>query len=450
METSVAERLAGLRENGVDNLVIGAPDINGNFRTKRFALGLFTKENVEIAFSDYLFAADRQEALMRPRPDFEGYFPTEASGLPDVYVRPDWELLRVLPWDTRTALVVGDFFTLDGEEVPISPRGVLKRVIKRLEGMGLHAMAGCEFEFLIFRGRPEDVRANTQSLTPFSTGPAYSYTRGAEDELVLGQVRRMIEQAGIPLEAANPEAAPGQNEITIRYANALAAADHAFLYKQFVSELLARERLTASFIAKLTRDGYGNSGHIHVSLRDDQGRPLMTTPDDQFSETTYQALSGYLSTLPEFISFYAPYVNSYRRYQTQYSLAGDNVAWGVENRSCAVRLIHAGENGTRLELRTPGSDMNPYIALAAALAGIGHGIEHGLTPPPESSGDAYQDRSINRVPSDLSKGTELLHSSKLARDWLGKEFVDYYEETRFWETEQQRLAVTDWEVDRYL
>lgn len=450
MKTSVAERLAQLRNDGVDNLVIGAPDVNGNFRTKRFSLGLFAKEDVEIAFSDYLFAADRQEALMRPRPGFSGYFPTETSGLPDVYVRPDWSLLRVLPWDPRTALVLGDFYTIDGEEVSISPRGVLKRVIKRLDDMGLQAMAGCEFEFFIFRGRPEEVRANTGSLTPFSTGPAYSYTRGAEDELVLGNVRRMIEQAGIPLEAANPESAPGQNEITIRYAEALAAADHAFLYKQFISELLAREQLTASFIAKLTRDGYGNSGHIHVSLRDSDGKPLMTTPDDQFSDTTYQALSGYLTTLPEFTSFYAPYVNSYRRYQTPYSLGGDNIAWGVENRSCAVRLIHAGAYGSRLELRTPGSDMNPYLALAAALAGVGHGIEQRLKHPDECPGDAYQDESINRVPNDLTVATRLLHDSTLARDWLGKDFVDYYEETRFWETEQHRLAVTDWEIDRYL
>ena len=450
METSVTERLAQLRNSGVDNLVIGAPDINGNFRTKRFSLGLFTKENVEIAFSDYLFAADRQEALMRPRAGFAGYFPTEAAGLPDVYVRPDWDLLRVLPWDPKTALVLGDFYTLDGEEVPISPRGVLKRVIRRLESMGLQAMAGCEFEFFIFRGRPEEVRANTRSLVPFSTGPAYSYVRGAEDELVLGSVRRFIEQAGIPLEAANPEAAPGQNEITIRYADALAAADHAFLYKQFISELLAREQLTASFIAKLTRDGYGNSGHIHVSLRDANGNPLMTAPDGDFSDTTYQALSGYLSTLPEFASFYAPYVNSYRRYQTPYSLGGDNIAWGVENRSCAVRLIHAGTHGTRLELRTPGSDMNPYVALAAALAGVGHGIEQKLQPPAACSGDAYQDESISRVPNDLTAATHLLHDSTLARDWLGSDFVDYYEETRFWETEQHRLAVTDWEVERYL
>ena len=450
MEISVAERLAQLRKNGVDNLVIGAPDVNGNFRTKRFSLGLFTKEDVEIAFSDYLFAADRQEALMRPRPGFTGYFPTEASGLPDVYVRPDWSLLRVLPWDPRTALVLGDFYTVDGEEVPISPRGVLKRVIMRLEAMGLQAMAGCEFEFFIFRGRPEEVRANTGSLTPFSTGPAYSYTRGAEDELVLGNVRRMVEQAGIPLEAANPESAPGQNEITIRYADALAAADYAFLYKQFISELLAREQLTASFIAKLTRGGYGNSGHIHISLRDSDGHPLMTAPDGQFSDTTFQALSGYLATLPEFTSFYAPYVNSYRRYQTPYSLGGDNIAWGVENRSCAVRLIHAGTHGSRLELRTPGSDMNPYIALAAALSGVGHGIEQRLKHPEECSGDAYQDESINRVPNDLTVATRLLHDSDLARDWLGKDFVDYYEETRFWETEQHRLAVTDWEIERYL
>lgn len=411
---SVADRLSQLQSSGVDTLVIGAADVNGLFRAKRFSLDLFSRENVEIAFSDYVFAADLQDAMMSPRPGYRGYFPTESLGLPDVYVRPDWDLLRVLPWDPRTALVLGDFYHRDGDEVAISPRGVLKRVIRRLEEMGLQAVAGCEYEFFIFRGNPEEVRAHPSELAPLSVGPSYSYGRGAEDEALLGIVRRMMEQAGIPVETAHPEAAPGQSEITIRYADALAAADHAFLYKQFVSELLAREGMTASFIAKLSRSGFGSSGHIHISLRDEAGEPMMVDSDGEFSETTFHAIAGFLSTLPEFTAFYAPTVNSYRRYQTPYGLAGDTVAWGIENRTCAVRLIQAGRSGSRFETRTPGADINPYIALAAALAGVGHGIECNASPPPETVGDAYQDPVVGRVPNDLQTSTMLLSNSAIA------------------------------------
>lgn len=449
-EPSIGERLSKLASSGVDTLIIGAPDVNGVFRTKRFALDLFCREDVEVAFSDYVFAADIQEELMTPRPGYQGYFPTAALGLPDVYVRPDWSLLRVLPWDTRTALVLGDFYTHGGDELAISPRGVLKRVIERLGRLGLHAMAGCEYEFFIFRGSPEDVRNHVGNLTPLSTGPAYGYGRGSDDEAILGNVRRMMEAAGIPVESANPEAAPGQSEITIRYANVLAAADYAFLYKQFVGELLARDGMTASFIAKLDKDGYGSSGHLHISLRDDSGEPQMVDLDDSLSATTHSAIGGFLETMAEFSSLYAPNVNSYRRYQSDYSFAGDTIAWGVDNRTCGVRLIHAGRNGTRLEARTPGADMNPYLALAAALAGIGHGLEQKLSSPPAVDADAYAEPGVQRVPNDLNTALGLLDNSAVARDWLGDEFVNFYVETRFWEAEQHRLAVTEWELRRYL
>ena len=447
---SHAPILDELRSAGVDTLIIGGADLNCELRAKRFELDLFSREEVEVAFSDYVFSADIAEELMTPRPSYKGYFPTAASGLPDVYVRPDWEQLRILPWDPKCALVIGDFFTHDGDELKISPRGVLRRVVERLRSLGYEPMAGSEYEFFVFRGDPETARENPASLVPLSTGRAYGHGRGAADEKALGVVRRMINAAGIPVEAANPEAAAGQSEITIRYSDAMTTADRAFLYKQFVSELLAREGLMASFIAKLDPNGYGSSGHVHMSLRDRAGQQAMLNDSGELSRAAQNAIGGFLTTMREFTACYAPVINSYRRYQMPYAFAGDTVAWGFDNRTCGLRAIQTTPGSTRLESRTPGADMNPYIALAALLAGVGHGIEQDLDAPAPIVGDAYNAAGVARVPNDLYAATELLAHSTVARDWLGDEFVDFYVETRFWEAEQHRLAMTDWELRRYL
>jgi glutamine synthetase len=444
------DRVAQLQEAGVDTLVIGAPDVNGEFRAKRFALELFSSDDVEIAFSDYLLGTDVLDEVMEPRPGYQGYFPTAATGMPDIFVRPDWSQLRRLPWDPATALVLGDFYGQDSTPVEVAPRQVLARVLSRLRMLGFEAMAGTEFEFLVFKGKLEDNRRDPGGLTPLSVGPAYSYTRAAADEVVMGSVRRMIDAAGIPVETGMTEAAPGQSEITIRYSEAMRAADNAFLYKHFLRELLDREGFTASFIAKPSVDAYGNSGHVHISLRGLDGKPAMLGEDGDLSAVTDAAIGGFLHSMRAFAPFYAPTVNSYHRYQSEYSFAGDTVAWGFDNRTCGLRVIRAGESGTRLESRVPGSDMNPYIALAATLAAIGSGIEKGMSRPAPVEADAYADRSIERAPRDLASAIGLLEDDEVAFDWLGEDFVRFYVETRAWEVEQHRTAVTEWELRRYL
>ncbi len=446
------ERLQALREAGVDTLIIGAPDTNCEFRSKRFALDLFAREEVEIAFSDYLFGCDVAEELMTPRPSYSGYFPTASTGLPDIFVRPDWKTLRVLPWAQDTAVVVGDYYTHAGSEMPMSPRGVLRRVVERVRRLGYEPMAGSEYEFMVFRAEPDRARKDPVGLDPLCYGPAYGNVRGAAEEPLLGMVRRMMDRAGIPVEAANPEAMPGQSEITLRYCDAITAADNAFLYKHFVKELLAKEGLTASFIAKYDAAGYGSSGHLHMSLRHGtaDGEPALVEENGELSRVARQAIAGFLATLREFTAFYAPFVNSYRRFQMDHSFAGDTVSWGFDNRSCSLRVMHTTPASTRIESRVPGADMNPYIALAASLAGMGHGIEKELEPPEPILGDAYARDDIERIPNDLYGAVELLDRGRIARDWLGDEFVSFYAETRFWDAEQHRLVLTPWEVERYL
>lgn len=443
-------RLRSLKSDGIDTLIIGAVDLNGRMRVKRFPLALFLdNDEVEIAISDYVFAADLEERLMVPRAGFAGYFPTAAQGVPDLLVRPDWDTVRVLPWEPGTALVMGDFHSHDGSELTVAPRTILKRVIGRLRDMGYVPMTGAEYEFLIFKGTLADAMANPSELEPLSVGPAYGYTRAALDEKYLGPLRRSIVAAGVPVEAINPEAAAGQFEITIRYDEALKTADQALHYKDFVRELLGRQGLTASFIAKYGQD-YGSSGHVHVSLRDTQGRPLMTDDDGSLSAVAYRAIGGYLHTMREMTAVYAPTINSYRRYNFDYSFAGDTVAWGLDNRTCGLRVIHTSPKSTRLESRVAGADMNPYLTLAALLSGIGAGLEKGIDPPPATHGDAYTAVGVQRVPKDLREAAELLEQSEIARDWLGDEFVDFYVETRLWEANEHRLAISDWELRRHL
>jgi len=448
-DVALHQRLHDLREDGLDTLIIGASDLNGRLRVKRFPLELFFESEVEIAFSDYVFSADIAENLMTPRSGYQGYFPTAAAGVPDLFVRPDWDQIRVLPWEPRAALVIGDFFTREGRELAIAPRAILKRVITRLHDRGFYPMTGVEYEFLIFKGDPSRPSNDPGSLTPLSTGPAYGYGRAALDEQYLGPLRRMLQGAGVPVEAVIPEAAPGQFEITIRYSDAMSSADNACLYKDFVHELLGAQGLVASFIAKYGPE-YGSSGHVHISLRDESGQPLMTDADGALSSSARHAIAGHLATVQEFTAIYAPVVNSYSRHHSEYSFAGNTVAWGIDNRTCGLRVIHTTPNSTRLECRTPGADMNPYLTLAALLAGIGHGLEKALDPPAAVTGDAYRADSIERLPHDLHSATELFSRSDVARDWLGDDFVDFYTETRMWEVQQHRMSVSDWEIQRYL
>jgi glutamine synthetase len=446
------ERLETLRDSGVDTLIIGAPDNNGEFRSKRFALDLFAREEVEIGFSDYLFSCDVAEELMTPRESYEGYFPTAATGLPDIFVRPDWNTLRVLPWDPETAVVIGDYYNHEGEEMPMSPRGVLRRVVERLQGLGYAPMAGVEYEFMVFRADPDEAHQKPVDLEPLRHGPAYGNARGAAEEPVLGMVRRMMDRAGIPVEAANPEAMPGQSEITIRFSDAMSAADNAFLYKHFVRELLAREEMTASFIAKYDPAGYGSSGHFHMSFREDSsdGAPLLLDEEGELSDVAMRAIAGFLATVKDFTAFYAPNVNSYRRFQMDHSFAGDTVTWGYDNRSCTLRVLKTTPGSTRIESRVPGADVNPYLGLAASFAGMAYGLEKKLEAPDPILGDAYAEEGIERIPNDLPSAVAALDQSELARELLGDEFVRFYAETRHWEAEQHRLAMTPWELGRYL
>jgi glutamine synthetase len=342
-----------------------------------------------------------------------------------------------------------------GGPVPISPRAVLARVVERARGMGYEPLSALELEFYLLRekaGTAHDKRA--AELVPLQERPStYGVVLGSMQEDIGSLIRNLMLDYGLPVEACNPETGPGQFEMTLRYGPSLVSSDDAFLFKSGVKEVAAQHDLLATFMAKPSSSWAGNSCHVHISLRDMQDRGVFFDPEEpeQLSVTMRHFAGGVLSTMRELTALMAPTPNSYRRY-VPYSWAGTTATWGIDNRSAGLRVIREGERGTRLEHRQAGGDANPYIATAAVLAGGLHGIANRIEPRELSFVDVYSgpDDEATRLPHDLGEAVTLLERSRAARDWFGDDFVDHYVLMKRAELEAQSVAVTDWEVARYL
>ena len=265
-------------------------------------------------------------------------------------------------------------------------------------------------------------------------------------------MRRQLALAGLPVEACNPETGPGQFELNIRYDNALKAADDAFVYKHSVKEIAAQHGLMASFMAKPRRDWAGSSCHVHQSLWAPDDGPNVFFDHERghgLSQAGRYYAGGLLATMREFTALFAPTPNSYKRF-TPYSWAGTSVSWSYENRSTGIRAIAEGPAQARLEHRLPGADTNPYIVVAACLAGGLHGIEQKIEPPPAYEGDAYATSRFESVPASLEDAVRLLEGSTVAREMLGEDFVRHYAVMKWFEAEKYRQQVSEWEIRRYV
>lgn len=457
-QRAAAERvLAGLREQGVETVVLAGGDTHGIMRGKRVPLEQLPRlleHGLALCDVFWVMHVDESDLVLRPQ-DHEGYFPTEREGYPDIFARPDVTTARVVPWHHRTALVLCDWHRPDGAPVPISPREVLRRVIERARAMGFEPHCALELEFYLLRETSESLmRRHAAELVPLDPRPGtYGVVMGARQEPVGRTIREQMLAYGLPIEACNPETGPGQFEINLRYAPALEAADDAFLFKSGVKELAQQQGLVATFMAKPSSAWAGNSCHVHASLAtpDGGGAFFDAAAPDGISATMRRFAGGMLATMAELTALMAPTPNSYRRF-APYSWAGTTATWGVDNRSTGLRAVVEGERGTRLEHRQPGGDVNPYVAAAVALAGGLHGIERGIEPPALFGGDVYaaEPGSVPRLPATLAEATELLAGSAMAREWLGEDFVAHYVEMKRAELAAQAGAVTDWEIARYL
>ncbi len=446
----------------VHTIVTGASDTHGIWRGKRLPLEEFlARLDRGIPFSDVALVIthseetdEGQELVEPPGGDaYPLYFPRKERGFPDIFAMPDLATARRLSWHEGTVGVIGDFHLPSGQEVPIDPRVVLRRLVERARSRGYEPKIGLEYEFYLFRGDLAALRQQGWRPRPIRPRPyTYGVYGGSLDEELIAEIRRHMAVAGIWIEASNPEAGPGQFELNIRYDDALKAADDAFFYKNGIKEIVARHGLMASFIAKPHRDWAGSSCHIHQSLWSaEHGSNAFFDHEvgHGLSETGRQYVGGLLATMREFTAFFAPTPNSYKRF-VPYLWAGTSVSWSYENRSTGIRAVAEHADESRLEHRLPGADTNPYIVIAACLAGGLHGIEHKIEPPEAYEGDAYATDRFELAPRSLEEALDLLERSQVARQMLGDDFVQHYVLMKRFEVEKYRQQVSEWEVRRYI
>jgi glutamine synthetase len=420
----------------IDTVLLAITDMQGRLMGKRLTARHFVEEVAEHGAEgcNYLLAVDVD---MTP---VEGFaMASWAGGYGDFVMRPDLDTLRLIPWQQATALCIADVVWHDGSDVVASPRQVLRRQLARLAERGWGAAAGTELEFMLFRDSYEEAfHKGYQALEPANLfNSDYSLLATARVEPLIRRIRNSMEGAGLPVEDSKGECNFGQHEINFHYADALSTADRHVIYKNGAKEIAAEMGMAITYMAKYDQRE-GNSCHIHFSLTDRDG-PLFARDKATFEHF----LAGQLAALRELTLLLAPNVNSYKRYAAG-SFAPTAIAWGHDNRTCALRVVGHG-GGLRFENRAGGADLNPYMALSALIAAGLHGVEHELELGPVFEGDAYNAPELPRLPTSLAAARELFANSQVAHDAFGEEVVAHYVNAADVELAAFGKAVTDWE-----
>jgi len=448
MAYSLDQLKTDVAAGNVDTVLVAFVDMQGRLIGKRFAAPFFleTAEG-ETHGCDYLLADDID---MEPVPGYEAA--SWGKGYGDFVMKPDLSTLMKATWLEGTAVVLCD--VLDHHHhrpLPHSPRAILKRQIERLEAMGFVANAATELEFYLFE---EDYRRAYEKgyagLTP--TGyyiEDYHIFQTTKEEGVMRTLRNRLQAAGIPVECSKGEWGPGQEEINVRYCDALTMADRHAILKNAAREIAHAAGKAITFMAKWNFGLAGSSSHIHMSLADRQGRPLFAEPSDEMgmSGLMKHFMAGQLAYAREITWFLAPYVNSYKRFQAG-TFAPTKAIWSMDNRTAGFRLCGARTKAIRVECRMGGADLNPYLALAALISAGIKGIEDELPLEPAFVGDAYGAGEVREIPKTLREATETLRSSEMLKEAFGEDVIRHYVHTAEWEQFEYDRRVTDWELKR--
>jgi glutamine synthetase len=425
------DELSSQAEQGaIDTVLIAFTDMQGRLQGKRLTASHFLEAVVEHGAEacNYLLAVDVDMNTV------SGYAMSSWElGYGDFEMKPDMDTLAIVPWHEGTALVLADLAWSDGRPVAASPRQILRAQLDRLAERGLAAYAGTELEFMIFRTSYEAAwRSAYRDLEPANYyNVDYSMIGTARVEPLLRRIRNAMTGAGMRVENSKGECNFGQHEINFLFGPALQAADQHSIYKTGAKEIAAQDGASITYMAKFD-EREGNSCHIHLSLRNTEGEPQFMEP----------FLAGQLACLRELTLFHAPNVNSYKRF-VEGSFAPTAVAWGNDNRTCSLRVVGHGDS-KRIELRLPGGDVNPYLALSAMIAAGLHGLENDLELEPAFEGNAYESDKP-RVPATLRDARDLFAGSEVARSAFGEEVVDHYLNNARIELEAFDRTVTDWE-----
>ncbi|GGP40446.1 glutamine synthetase family protein [Streptomyces abikoensis] len=452
-ERTAASRLAGrltidglrkhVRSGQVDTVLLALPDLQGRLKGKRYGARHFV-ERIATGDADmcaYILATDVD---MTPADGFA--LTSWDSGYQDLRAVPDLSTIRALPWMPRTVLVHADAQDHQGQPLEAAPRQMLRHQLARLADRGLTVKAGLETEFILYQGSyAQTAETGYRDLQPVATDNLdYALDHNPALDRFLRRLQAALEGAGLPVEAIKTESAPGQVEVTFPYGDALAACDGHTVLKHAVRSIAQRSRMAPTFMAA-PATGLANGLHLHLSLWRSSRSALAV--NDTLSPLALQAIAGLVDSLADLAPLYAPTINSYKRF-TNESFAPTRLAWGFDNRTCAVRIVGQGD-GLHLEIRLPGADANPYLALAAAIATITDAIDHDMQPPQPFTDNAYQADSARSVPLSLQEALNDFRESPVAQKAFGASVVEHYVRLAQIELDAHRSIVTDAELRRW-
>ena len=444
---SAADARTIIAERGLSHVKVGAFDIDGILRGKYMSVPKFLSAlEGGFGFCDVVLGWDSKDQLY-DNVDVTGWH----TGYPDAEARIIPESCRALPWEEPVLFFLSEFA---GKAEAVCPRALLKRVLERGRGMGFTVYSGFEYEFFVFAETPESVRAkHYRDLKPIAPDMfGYSVIRNSTWSDFYRDLLAQCEALDLPIEGLHEETGPGVLEAAIAVDEGLAAADKAALFKTFAKVIAQRRGLMATFMAKWSGDYPGQSGHIHMSLRDAAGKPVFhdAAAPHGMSDTQRWFVGGQQKLMPELLAMISPTVNSYTRLIPGF-WAPTDATWSVDNRTCALRVIGGSPKSQRVEYRVAAADANPHVILSAAVASGLWGIENRVEPTAPVKGNAYAQKHARRLalPRTLWESAQRLRGSAMAREWFGDAFVDHFAATREWEEREFRRHISDWELARY-
>jgi glutamine synthetase len=429
---------------------IALADIDGVLRGKYISAEKFLSiTDTNTGFCDVIFGWDMNDVAY-DNATFTGWH----TGYPDAAAKLDLSTFRKIPWENDVPFFLGEMITKDGDPSYVCPRQLLKKVLNEAKNQGFLPFFSQEFEWYNFAETPQSANDKQfRNLTPLTPGMfGYSILRSTLQNPFFTDLFELIKKFDIPLEGLHTETGPGTYEAAINFSEIIEAADRAVLFKTAVKEIAYKHGLMATFMAKVNENLPGCGGHVHQSLWDEAGKSNLFYEEKdsmKMSETMKSYIAGQLHCLPFILPMFAPTINSYKRL-VEGAWAPTTLTWGIDNRTVALRVLQSSEKSCRLETRVVGSDVNPYLAMAAALASGLYGIKNKMELKQQATtGNGYTDYSNGRLPKTLDEATQMMKRSTLAKEILGEKFVDHFIQTREWEWRQHLKAVTDWEYKRY-
>jgi glutamine synthetase len=438
-----------VKKHPAQKVKLAVTDTDGILRGKYISLDKFLSVvDSNFGFCDVVFGWDSGDVAY-DNTTYTGWH----TGYPDAKARVDLSTFRKIPWENDLPFFLGEFITDEAMPLHVCPRQLLKKVIGDVDKAGYSMVVSQEFEWFNFAETPQSAaEKGYRNLTPLTPGMfGYSILRSTLRNDFFTALFDDLKKFDVPIEGLHTETGPGVYEAAITYGEPLVSADRAVLFKSGTREIAYRFGIMATFMAKISENLPGCSGHVHQSLWDKAGKKNLFFDEkskDKMSDVMKSYIAGQLYCLPFILPMIAPTINSYKRL-VEGAWAPTTLTWGLDNRTVALRSLPGSTKSTRLETRVVGSDSNPYLAFAACMASGLYGVKNKMKLQPATTGNGYRDTSHGTLPRNLWDATQAMKESKVAKELFGEKFVEHFTQTREWEWRQYQRVVTDWETKRY-